>query len=463
MNTIWIPDLPQGGSPKYLALLRALRDAVQSGRLQPGAQLPTVRDLAWRLKMTPGTVARAYQMAVQEGLAEAVVGRGTFVAAEPARPGPKVPLQILPADSQLADLRTPRLPEVGQGAAIAAALQRISLGGDAGWTAYPAQQDERALRQSVVQWLSDLVLGPIEADDLALTCGGQHGIVTVMQCVLRGERPVVLTEDLAYPGIRHAARLLRAETVGVELDAEGMRPDAFEAACRRHAPQLVCLTTEAQNPTTSRMSLARRVELARIARAQNIFVLEDDCYTVSENRLPAFRALAPERTFYIGSLSKAVSPALRFGWVLCPTGMGDAGRLTVQHGFFALPRAVTALCSELLVSGEARHLRDLVRIELGVRLESMVNALGGYDLAWQAGLPFAWLNLPIGWRSSSFARAAEAEGVLVRTADDFALVHARAPNAVRMSIAGDISRVRFDKGLGVLARLLRNPIAELSV
>ncbi|GGE02163.1 DNA-binding transcriptional regulator, MocR family, contains an aminotransferase domain [Gemmobacter megaterium] len=461
MNTIWTPDLSAFDGPKYQALARALRDAVRRGEMEPGTRLPTVRDLAWRLGITPGTVARAYQLATQEGLAEAVIGRGTFIA-QPARPGPKVPLHI-ETDSRVIDMRTPQLPEVGQSAAMAQAMRAAAGRLDGAWLGYPAQRDEMPLRQAVCDWLSDIVLGPVLPEDLALTNGGQHGINVVMQCVLRDERPVVLTEDLAYPGLRHAARLVRAEPIGVETDEEGMRPDAFEAACRRHMPQLVCLTTEAQNPTTVRMGVQRRSDLAAIARAHDVFVLEDDCYSVSGDHLPAFRALAPERTFYVGSLSKSVSPALRLGWVLCPTGMGEAGRLTVQHGQFALSRPLTAICEELLVSGAARRLREAVRAELAVRIEAMVNTLGAFDLAWQAGLPFAWLHLPIGWRASTFARAAEAEGVLLRTADEYALVHGRAPNAVRLAICGTVARGRFQNGLGALTRLLAAPPTDLPV
>lgn len=462
MDTIWNPDLSSLPGPKYLALTRALRTAVRAGELAPGVQLPTVRDLAWRLGVTPGTVARAYQAAVQEGLAEAVVGRGTFVTAAPARPGPQVALHLEP-DRRLVDLRTPQTPDVGQAAALTQAMQQAAPQIDEGWLAYPSQRDEAGLRQAVCDWLSDLVLGPYGAEDLALTDGGQHGINVVMQCVLRGERPVVLTEELAYPGIRHAGRLNRAEVLGVETDAGGMKPEAFEAACRRHRPQLVCLTTEAQNPTTARMDLARRAAIAEIARSHDVWVLEDDCYTLSGDRLPAFRALAPERTFYIGSLSKTVTPALRLGWVLCPAGMGDAGRLVVQHGQFALSRPVSAIAEVLLTSGAARRLRDAVCDELDLRLEALVNRLGAFDLAWQPGLPFAWLSLPIGWRASTLARAAEAEGVLLRTADEFALVHGRAPNAIRLAIAGSIPRARYERALDILVRLLSQPPAELPV
>jgi DNA-binding transcriptional regulator YhcF (GntR family) len=79
MNTIWTPVLPEGEGPKYLALTRALREAIRAGVLPEGAQLPTVRDLAWRISVTPGTVSRAYQIATQEGLLETIRKRPAHV------------------------------------------------------------------------------------------------------------------------------------------------------------------------------------------------------------------------------------------------------------------------------------------------------------------------------------------------------------------------------------------------
>ncbi len=465
-DTIWLPDLAQYPGPKYLGLTRALRDAIRGGQLPPGTQLPTVRDLAWKLQVTPGTVSRAYQLATQEGLLGATVGRGTFVQAAVPRLGPTQSLFVERPDQQsnLVDLRSPILPEVGQGEAFAVALRSMAddLAAER-WIDYTSQSEEAPLRAEVAAWLDDRDLGRFGPEDIALTHGGQSAIGIVLSCCLRGERPVALLEELAYPGFRYAVRMSRAESVSVELDGEGVRPDALEAACRRHGAQVLCLTPEAQNPTAVRMSLERRHEIVSIARAYDLQIIEDDCYSSAEHRLPTLRALAPERVWHVGSFSKTVSAALRFGWVVCPEGMGEAGRLTAQHRYFALSRPVSDMCLHLLRSGAAAQIRARVQVETAERLELLVDRLEGAALTWQPGLAFCWLGLPQGWRASAFARAAENAGVLVRPADQYALTHGRAPHAVRLAMAGNVARERIVAAAEALALLLPRPPADMAV
>jgi DNA-binding transcriptional MocR family regulator len=465
-DTTWSPDLTQFPGPKYLGLSRALRDAIRSGELPPNSQLPTVRDLAWRLHLTPGTVARAYQLATQEGLLAATVGRGTFVAAQSPRLGPTQPLyaeRVTGGSTGLIDLRAPQVPDMGQSQAFRQALLAMAEGTGQGWLDYTSQSGELALRREIVTWMGDRILGPIGPEDVALTHGGQNAIHLIFDCCLRGERPVVLIEDLAYPGFRYAARAARAEVVSVEIDEHGIVPFALEAACRRHGAQVLCLTTEAQNPTTGRMPIRRRQEIAEIARAYDLQVLEDDCYSVAASDIPSLRALAPERVWLVGSVSKTVSAALRFGYVICPAGMGEAGRLTAQHGFFALSRPVAELMLRLFQSGEAALIRERVQSEFAARQQMLVNHLGAFDLGWQPGVPFVWLRLPQGWRVSTFLRTAEARGVLVRSADEYALVHGRAPNAIRIAIAASLPPETFETAMRTLADLLARPPSDLLV
>ena len=192
-------------------------------------------------------------------------------------------------------------------------------------------------------------------------------------------------------------------------------------------------------------------------------IIEDDCYSVTDSSIRTLRALAPERTWYVGGFSKSISAGLRFGYIACPDAMGEAGRLTAQHSFFALSRPVSALCLDLINSGAAAEIRGNMRAEFSTMLDTMVSILSPFDLRWQQGLAFAWLNLPSDWRASTFARLAENQNVLLRSADLFAPGHGRAPHAVRLGLPGGLPRGRFQEGLATLAQLLRNPPQDTAV
>lgn len=470
MTTIWRPDLTQFDGPKYLALCHTLRDAVRQGELAEGTKLPPVRELAWQLQITPGTVARAYQILTQEGLLEATVGRGTFVSARAPRLGPTQPIfeeidaaRMEAIQSPVVDLRSPQLPDVGQTAAISAILIQIAgrMGQD--HLEYPILKRDLPLRQAYADWLGDQALGSFTAEDVALTLGGQNALNIALQCCLRGDRPYLNCEELAYAGFRRAARLNRAEVAPVALDDCGMVPEALDLACRRHGGRIVCLTPEAQNPTAATMPLERRIEIVRVARMHDLQIIEDNCYSVPQATGPSLRALAPERTWHITSLSKTISAGLRFGAIICPTGLGEAARLAIQHSYFGLPRPVSDIAYMLLRSGEASRLRDRVQEAFGRRLEIALNILGRHDMRWQKGLSFLWLPMPRGWRASTFARLAEAEGILIRSADEYALTDGRAPNAVRIALAGAVPEADFISALGKLARLLDNPPDDFGV
>ena len=76
------------------------------GQLDPGQKLPPVREMAHQMQVTPGTVARAYRVLIDDGYLEAGVGQGTYVK--------QLRASVLPPDDAPLYLRSPRLPDVGQ-------------------------------------------------------------------------------------------------------------------------------------------------------------------------------------------------------------------------------------------------------------------------------------------------------------------------------------------------------------
>ena len=470
MDTIWVPQVDPAIKPKYKAVVQAIRDAVGSGALVQGAKLPPVRELGWKLEMTPGTVARAYTVLTDEGVLVAEVGRGTFVA-DAARVEPPLNLMEMDVIEHLTggdnfdvNLFSPHLPNGGQSKLIRTLLAQIANDPPSGVMHYPSRRGAQPAREAMLHWLRDANLGPVKEADIVLSHGGQNSIMLIFQTILKGRRPVIFVEELCYPGFRRVAAALRADVVPIAMDGDGICADALAAAAERYPEgQIVCTSPEVHSPTCGFSPLARRHEIVAVARRFDLQIVEDDCYRIGEAQAPAYRQLAPERGWYLTSLSKSITPALRLGCAVGPREMTPALHRAAEHGFFGLATPITDLAAALLSHSELDAVMARTRDGVADYVKAAVNILGGYDLHWREDVPFVWLNLPEGWRASAFCRAAETRGVRVRDAEEFAARNAQTPHAVRMAINAGVSLKSFEAAMVRLRDLLDNPTEEISV
>lgn len=454
----------QNSGPKYRAVSEAIRAAISAGDLGQGDKLPPVRDLAWQLKIMPGTVARAYTILTDEGILQAEVGRGTFVAG-PTRPITQLkwPTKYAAEDTDQVSLFSPRLPDVGQVSLLRDAFARLSDRPPEDLLNYPTARAFAPARQAVIRWLEGTVLGPVSNEDIVLSHGGQSAISLVMQAVLKGQRPVVLVEELSYPGFRRAAELLRADVVSVPMDDQGIVPESLEDIARRYDAQLLCTSPEVHNPTGLHTPARRRERIAEVARRIGFHILEDDCYRLGRAKAPSYRALLPEQGWHVSSFSKCLTPSLRVGFAVAPERHRANLRRAAEHGFFGLACPLAHVTQDILTRDETFALMEKVRLVFGEYVRVAVNALGGYDLNWHEDIPYLWLRLPDGWRASTFVQAAEAQGVQLRNADEFALRNGSAPHAVRLAINAHVSLGSFEAAMQRLRDLLDNPPERIAV
>tara|TARA_R110002049_G_scaffold30114_7_gene102513 strand:- start:683 stop:2098 length:1416 start_codon:yes stop_codon:yes gene_type:complete len=471
MDTIWAPQVDPAIKPKYRAVVQAIRKGIASGDLVAGDKLPPVRDLGWKLDMTPGTVARAYTVLTDEGVLVAEVGRGTFVAAQKGEPlalysdmEEDVVVHKREGDSYQVNLFSPHLPNGGQSELIRSLLAQIAQEPPSGLMHYPSRRGAQPAREAMLHWLRDSQLGPMVENDIVLSHGGQNAIMLVYQTILTGRRPVIFVEELCYPGFRRVATALRADVVPVAMDEDGLCPVALAAAAERYPEgQIICTSPEVHSPTCGFSPLSRRHEIVEVARRFDLQIVEDDCYRIGPAQAPGYRQLAPERGWYITSLSKSITPALRLGCAIGPRDQTQALHRAAEHGFFGLATPMTDLAAALLVHPQLDSITARVRDMIEAYVHVAVNALGGYDLHWRPDVPFVWLNLPEGWRASAFCRAAETRGVRVRASEEFAARNARTPHAVRMAINAGVTLASFEAAMGRLRHLLDNPNDEIGV
>ncbi len=430
--------------------------------LKPGAKLPPVRELAYQLGITPGTVARAYQLATEEGLLEATVGKGTFVR------GPKRALEEIPAnfvasapESGGINFRNGHTPDLGQSAMIAELTKKILTDTPIDFAQYVRDSAIKPCRDLATEWLRAQGVDT-QPSDVVLTHGAHNAVVIAMSAILHGRDPVVATSNLVYPGFRQSARISRARLIGVESDNEGLIPEALEQACHRDRPQALLISSNVHNPTCVHTPVARREAIAELARRFDFHIIEDDVYGVlTVERGPGFDQFCPERTWHATALSKCFAAGLRVGFLACPPGMGQTGLRIMQGISLSISMLLTRLVEILFREGIAEDYAHRIRAENTARLEVARSMLSDWDMNSRLGVNYVWMRKPAAWSAPAFSAACAAHDIQVATGDGFVLPDVAPPNAVRLTLSGAPNLDVLQHGLSTINSILHNPPRRL--
>jgi GntR family transcriptional regulator / MocR family aminotransferase len=339
-----------------------LRDAIRSGRLAPGALLPSTRALAADLGVTRGVIVAAYDQLVAEGYLASRPGSGTVVNAAAKN---RTATRRRPSDDTeiVVDFR-PGLPDLDlfpRGVWLRAArtalqtLPRKDLG-------YADPRGLPQLREAVADYLGR-VRGVSTDSDHVIVCNGfAHGLGLVVRALHDTGRDVFAVENPGHPGPRAEIEWLGARCRGIDVDAEGIVVDQLSGSPAR----TVVVTPAHQFPTGAVLSAPRRTALAEWARDVDGYIVEDDYdaeYRYDRHPVGALQGVAPDRVIYSGTLSKSLAPGLRLGWLVLPAPLLEpivAGREATDHATSSLVQSAGAV---FLSNGDLdRHLRRTRRV-----------------------------------------------------------------------------------------------------
>jgi DNA-binding transcriptional MocR family regulator len=452
---MWLPNIESRKGPVYRAIADAIDEDVQSGTLRAGSRLPPHRDLADHLGVTVTTITRAYTEAARRGLINGHVGRGTFIRGQE-------PYDETASDNGLLDLSINVLMPDKEVANLAAHLfQRRVLP----WTqllGYAPRLGHQRHRQAMAAWLKQLGLS-VDPEHIVLTAGAQHGLTTALAPLLE-PGDTLLTEELTYSGVRRIAQQMHLKVRGIAMDAEGLRPDALETACRSTRARVLYCMPRMQNPTSSVMSERRRRQIAAIAEKYRLIVVEDDTYGfLSPERTPLM-PLIPQRTLFVTSLSKSLFPGLRLGCVVAPLAFLDKVAGAVWTTMISTSPIGADLLSGWIEDGTAARIADWKRHEGAARQTMAKRLLAGEKYQTHPSSHHLWLTLPQRWSSEGFVAQARARGVLVNASSEFA-VGDNQPRAVRLCLGTPRTRAGLEQALTRVAECLadRAPAARAVV
>jgi DNA-binding transcriptional MocR family regulator len=155
--------------------------------------------------------------------------------------------------------------------------------------------------------------------DRVLTGNGSLQMIEFLCLQMIRPGDVVFTESPTYDRTLTMLRRHGASVVGIPLEADGPRIDALEHALDRHAPKLLYLIPDFQNPAGATCSREKRERIVALARHYGFLIVEDAPYRLLRYRgfeEPTLYSLAPEHTLHMSSFTKLIAPGVRTGFMI---------------------------------------------------------------------------------------------------------------------------------------------------
>ena len=412
----------QPGTTLRRRLRDSLRDAIRTGRLPPGARLPSSRALAADLGVSRGVVLDAYAQLGAEGFVVTQQGSGTVVA-DTGRTNSgyagtaRVPTAVFPETVDGIDLR-PGPPDLATfprttWLKTTKDVLRTTASADLG---YMPPWGVDVLRAELTEYLSRVRGVMTDSGAVLVVSGATQGITLLVRVLRAAGVGDIAVEAPSNPVQRQVLGRYGVRVWDVPVDEEGLVVDALaQTPC-----QAVVVTPGHQYPCGMVMSAARRGALTRWAERVSGVVIEDDYDAVFRHdkmQVGALQALSPTRVALVGSVSKSLAPGLRLGWVVCPPHLVADVRAAKRDDDFGTSVIEQYTLARLIATGDYdRHVRRLRR-HYRARRDTVLTALRRQipDVVaegYAAGLHLL-VRLPPDVDEELFVSAAGAHGVAV--------------------------------------------------
>ena len=185
---------------------------------------------------------------------------------------------------------------------------------------YGPTEGYQPLKQFIAEMLSKYGIR-VETDNIIMTNGSQQALDLIGKLFIN-PGDCMITSAPTYLGALQAWESYEARFCTLSIDGEGLIIDDLPAILESdHDHKLIYVLPNFHNPAGTTMPLERRERLVEIAREHDLVIIEDDPYGElryeGEYITPIFR-LAPERTIYLSTFSKTLTPGIRLAYVVAP-------------------------------------------------------------------------------------------------------------------------------------------------
>ncbi len=258
---------------------------------------------------------------------------------------------------------------------------------------------------------------PAQPENVLLTNGSQQALDLLGKIFIDPGR-FVLTGRPTYLGAIQAWNAYQGRFHTMQLDEDGMVVGEIERAYEKareedgRPPAFIYVLPNFHNPAGTTLPLERRIELAEIATKLDLPVVEDDPYgqlRFEGKDITPICNLIPERTIYLGTFSKILSPGLRLGWIVCPEALMKRFIQAKQGCDLHTGTFVQYIANDITQRGLLKpHIKNIRKV-YRKRRNVMVDALAEFwpdccEWTLPEGGLFLWARVPTSIETDLFLR-----------------------------------------------------------
>jgi len=446
---------PGKGVPLFRWFYDELRDAITSGRLKPGARLPSTRNLSRQYGVARGTVLGTFEQLLAEGYVESRVGSGTYVAGNlPDRflassAVEAEPIALRAGGAKVAGLSKwsaklsrpfPLLSPHEVGRPFQPNQPALDLFPSALWGQIAGRRLRRAsasllngvdsagyrpLREAIAVYLGSARGVRCTADQVVVTTGTQQ-VLDLTARLLLNPADCAWMEDPGYSGAVAALESAGAKVIPIPVDESGF--DVAKGLRRAPSARLAYTTPAHEFPLGVSLSLERRMALLRWAHEAGAWIIEDDYdseYRFVGRPLAALQGLDTAGcVIFTGSFNKTLFPGLRLGYAVLPERLVEPFCRARSLGDRFSPALDQAVLCDFIVEGHfGQHIRRM-RQAYGERLGALLEAAKGPLAGLLNIVPIQAGMQTVGYLDTSLPdceieAAAEKEGITVMALSAF--------------------------------------------
>lgn len=350
-------------SPLYIQLYEQMKNEIKNV-LKAGVKLPSIRKIANDYKLSKTTIQTAYNQLCCEGYIQSIEKSGYYVCEEIYQ---KFNSKIENKKDEIKEEKNYKinffpasLDKNSFPKQIWLKLYNKVVKEDVHYGVYSNFQGDYELRKEIKKYLLNSRAVLCNTEQIVITNGFSNSMF-VLTNILKKISNKVAIESPGYKVARKVFELSSFEINDIPVNKDGLDLNFLE----KTDSKILYTTPSHQFPTGITMPIANRIKLINWAKKHNAFIIEDDYdseLSYYNRPIPSMQSLEnSDRVIYLGTFSKALSPALRVSYIVLPNCLLDIYHDVFDFVFSQVPIDIQKTLTLFLKEGYwEKHLSGVV-------------------------------------------------------------------------------------------------------